>query len=176
MTHDNTGEFLHLCSIKSIPECKIAWLNKNIWRKLKLKLSVVKFSKNMGVFSQILIFLLLCFSIPRLEHQLISYQCSPACDFLPHFIKACPTPSSTSQMNADGKNRDNSRSILQTHSHIIAGDSAILDNISIGYKLSMFTHFNFESHHSSAACVIFFISSMSMSFIFSSFIYSTNMS
>jgi len=65
MIHANTGKFLHLCSIKSIPECKMAWLNKNILRKLKLKLSVVNCQKKMGVFSQILIFLLLCFSIPR---------------------------------------------------------------------------------------------------------------
>lgn len=82
----------------------MAWLNKNILMKLKLKLSSCQIVIKKGVFSQILIFLLLCFSIPRLEHQLISYQHSSAYDFLSHFIKACPTPSSTSQMNADGKN------------------------------------------------------------------------
>lgn len=97
-------EFLHLSSKKSIPKCKMAWLNKNILMKLKLKLSSCQIVIKKGVFSQILIFLLLCFSIPRLEHQLISYQHSSAYDFLSHFIKACPTPSSTSQMNADGKN------------------------------------------------------------------------
>lgn len=97
-------EFLHLSSIKSVPECKMAWLNKNILMKLKLKLSSCQIVLKKGVFSQILIFLLLCFSIPRLEHQLISHQHSSAYDFLSHFIKACPTPSSTSQMNADGKN------------------------------------------------------------------------
>lgn len=110
----------------------------------------------MGVFSQILIFLLLCFSIPRLEHQLtitfISIWFS-----ITFYQSLSHTIFYLTEECRWEKSRDNSRSILQTHSHVIPGDSAILDNISIGYKLSMFTHINFESHHISAVCIICFL-------------------
>lgn len=140
--------------------------------KLKLKLSSCQIVLKKGVFSQILIFLLLCFSIPRLEHQLISHQHSSAYDFLSHFIKACPTPSSTSQMNADGKNPREASYKLTLMSY----PGTLLFQTTSGQVInSASSPISILKVSTSVQCALFFIPSRSMSFIFSSFTYSTYM-
>lgn len=112
----------------------------------------------MVLFSQILILFLLYFSTPTLEHQFTSYQLSPACDFS---ITREQRLSHTSFLLTDECKWEKGHGQLQyhftNHSHVIPGESIILNNINVCYKLSKLTCINVESHYINAVFVIYLL-------------------